>query len=197
MKVLSVQDIDWFDKSLWHDHGYIYLIYDGQHYKIGKAINIEKRLKELQTSAPQELKVVWSMRSLACRRTEAYLHRKFHPKKTRKRGEWFALTPSDVEWFKKQDARYIDGMALYGPVCGMCGAQNRQKCTCPVLPPKPTKPALKTRHFSYTHMTARDGTELERCRHCGKWFKSHGKYIYCYSCKDMANDLDRLTEDLF
>lgn len=188
-----MDDVDWTDSTLWGDQGFIYLISDGRYHKIGQAFNVQKRLKELQTGASEELRIAWTIRSLSIHRTERYLHRKFHPKKTRKKGEWFDLSLDDITWLTTIDARHLDILALRGMVCLRCGAQNRQKCTCIPVAPPPTTPALKRRQFVHNRMQTDDGKTLERCRHCGNWFNSHGsEYVYCYGCRALGNELDML-----
>ena len=70
----------------------VYFIQCGEHgpVKIGKAKNVERRLKTMQTGNPKKLyiRVVLNCGSdLAAYEMESNLHRRF--KKFRKYGEWF------------------------------------------------------------------------------------------------------------
>lgn len=71
---------------------FIYFIFnrDSQAIKIGRAIDVQKRLKSLQTSSPVSLEVlkVVPVESLKkAQEIEIYLHRKFDH--LRLSGEWF------------------------------------------------------------------------------------------------------------
>lgn len=71
---------------------YIYIISDGEYIKIGKANDVEKRIKELQTGNPKELKII---RTIECdeifaTRIECELHKILDKHKIR--GEWYSIT---------------------------------------------------------------------------------------------------------
>lgn len=74
---------------------YVYVISNGSYYKIGKAINPEKRLKTLQTGNPGELWIVVKYKSEKyCYQIETALHHTFGHKKVNL--EWFDLTAEDL-----------------------------------------------------------------------------------------------------
>lgn len=82
------------------DVGFVYLIentFDGA-YKIGYTKgSVENRLLQLLTGSSQEIKIVHRFQSQHFRKLEKYLHRMFHHR--HQRGEWFNLTPEEVEKF--------------------------------------------------------------------------------------------------
>ena len=70
---------------------YLYAISGGEHLKIGVSTNPDARVKDLQTSNPEILKVVWRY-YVGNHKGRAYnFERKLHKvcKKFRVRGEWF------------------------------------------------------------------------------------------------------------
>lgn len=72
--------------------GYVYFIQDEDEIgliKIGKADNVEHRLKSLQVGCPMKLKVLAAVSGGA--KLEAKLHQKFQH--CRERGEWFNPVP--------------------------------------------------------------------------------------------------------
>lgn len=69
--------------------GFVYLIEGGELHKIGRAIDISKRLAGLQTLSPLPLKLVGAWYVADCRQTERKMHSQFA--KCRVRGEWFRL----------------------------------------------------------------------------------------------------------
>lgn len=74
----------------------IYVISDGEHYKIGyTAGEPRERLKTLQTGNPRRLSLVGTF--FGDRAVEAALHARFST--IRVVGEWFALTVADFDWF--------------------------------------------------------------------------------------------------
>jgi hypothetical protein len=85
---------------------HVYLITDGDYFKIGftKKDPI-KRVKELQTGSPNELKLIQHYASKNYRKIESWFHR-VHKSK-RLEGEWFALSPEDVNNFLTE-AKKID-----------------------------------------------------------------------------------------
>jgi predicted GIY-YIG superfamily endonuclease len=67
--------------------GYIYVISDGDGYKIGVAKNPERRLKQLQTGNQKKLVLEFIDYKNEPYKIEKSLHRSFHKFKTN--GEWF------------------------------------------------------------------------------------------------------------
>ena len=80
---------------------FIYLIESletGQ-FKIGKAKNVERRLKNLQTGNGGKLIIVEKFKSCYVNKLETYLHNIFKHEKTV--GEWFTFSHGDVVKFKE------------------------------------------------------------------------------------------------
>jgi hypothetical protein len=80
--------------------GYVYLIQFGKEYKIGNANNVERRFRELKTQMPYEGKIIHTILTGDPEGIEAYWHQYFADK--RLKGEWFALSPSDVKYFRRR-----------------------------------------------------------------------------------------------
>jgi hypothetical protein len=84
--------ISWtpFKHKSWHDR-----------VKIGVSKNPEKRLMQLQTAHPDELKIwhVFKVPADDSKKIENRLHRKF--KWSRKRGEWFVIHRAVRIWIKE------------------------------------------------------------------------------------------------
>lgn len=81
-------------------YGFVYLIHNATQstYKIGKSKDPVKRLSQLRTSSPDEIAIVCTIETSDMDRLEGELHQHFADKHIR--GEWFRLTPSDVEYIK-------------------------------------------------------------------------------------------------
>ena len=74
--------------------GYIYVIRSAGLYKIGKAVDLTKRLKAYRLHNPAPVTLVFSRRVRNRNMAELYLHGMFA--KQRVRGEWFSLTAQDL-----------------------------------------------------------------------------------------------------
>jgi len=74
------------------DH-YLYAISDGMEVKLGRSVNIDKRMKTLQTGSARDLKELWRLpvgtTITSAKKNERQLHRLCS--KFRVRGEWFEL----------------------------------------------------------------------------------------------------------
>lgn len=85
--------------------GYVYLILEvnqhGEEYhKIGISKNSpEKRVKQLSTGNPNEIRLLNSYESINYKRVEKWLHSRYSTKKTLADNEWFNLTNEQVLGF--------------------------------------------------------------------------------------------------
>ena len=82
-------------ESIIPEQGYVYLMYDGELWKIGKALNIESRKKQLERQVGKKLELLHSIKSDDYSRAEAEMH--FRYKHCRIRGEWFNLSPQELK----------------------------------------------------------------------------------------------------
>lgn len=80
--------------------GYVYLIksqFDA-YYKIGRAVNPEKRMRTFNVKLPFKVEFVCVIKTEDMYALETELHRRFKAKHIE--GEWFALDAADVEYIK-------------------------------------------------------------------------------------------------
>ena len=77
--------------------GFVYLMFDGELYKIGKALVLSRRKKQLERQLQTTLELVHSIHSTDYTRAEALMHLRFHD--CRVRGEWFNLQEGDIAQF--------------------------------------------------------------------------------------------------
>ena len=82
-------------ESIIPEQGSVYLMYDGELWKIGKELNIESRKKQLERQVGKKLELLHSIKSDDYSRAEAEMH--FRYKHCRIRGEWFNLSPQELE----------------------------------------------------------------------------------------------------
>lgn len=71
-------------------------------YKIGKTTKPVERIGHFDTHLPFAVSVVHIIPAKDCTQLETVLHRQFADK--RMRGEWFALSDSDVQWIMRMEA---------------------------------------------------------------------------------------------
>ena len=79
-----------------NDHNaYIYIIKPSynNYYKIGSAVDVEKRIKSLQIANPSKLRIIYKSRE--CKRgLEGKIHKQL--KKHKHRGEWYGFTKKEL-----------------------------------------------------------------------------------------------------
>jgi len=80
--------------------GYVYLLKSGDHYKIGRSDEIERRVKEVRTQMPESLVLTHTIRTDDPSGIERYWHDRFQHR--RANGEWFRLSRWDVLAFKRR-----------------------------------------------------------------------------------------------
>jgi hypothetical protein len=76
--------------------GYVYVFRCQQYFKIGKAIDVQDRLRNIQTNNPFLVVVVKIIPTQNMQAVETFPHRKF--RSYRERGEWFLLPAECVDW---------------------------------------------------------------------------------------------------
>jgi hypothetical protein len=69
----------------------VYVIGNGSYVKIGISANPAKRLSEMQTGSPMELRPFWLIGTADASRLEAALHARYAAHRTR--GEWYDAAP--------------------------------------------------------------------------------------------------------
>ncbi len=81
--------------------GYVYLLKHGsrREYKIGKTFNPLRREGEIGLQLPEKIEPIHYIKTDDPSGIENYWHNRFAEK--RKEGEWFTLSPTDIQAFKK------------------------------------------------------------------------------------------------
>lgn len=79
--------------------GFVYLVkIETGMYKIGLSTNTEGRMSGLSTGLPYELTLIHTIKCRDRFKIEKFFHEKFADRRIK--GEWFALNPEDIEYFK-------------------------------------------------------------------------------------------------
>ena len=84
----------------------VYIISDGEYYKIGFSKSPAKRLKQLQTGQPNTLKLIYQRATSNARQIEKLLHTMLRYTRARHNSEWFTID-GDLNWLYE----YIDSIA--------------------------------------------------------------------------------------
>lgn len=79
--------------------GFVYLMKSGRHHKIGRTVSVGSRERQLAIKIPISPTTVHKIETDDPSGVEAYWHRRFADK--RGEGEWFDLSSSDIEAFKR------------------------------------------------------------------------------------------------
>jgi hypothetical protein len=91
--------------------GYVYLLSDQQgHYKIGKAVKIDRRIAQLKTQPPFKLQLLASTWDATPLKLEGFLHGEHASQ--RLNGEWFAFPQSDLNFLLDYFNTYNQGWVL-------------------------------------------------------------------------------------
>jgi hypothetical protein len=80
--------------SLIPQQGFVYVLFDGELWKIGKALDISRRKMEIERQIGKKLELLHSIESSDYSRSEAELHRRYQHHRIR--GEWFSLLPEEL-----------------------------------------------------------------------------------------------------
>ena len=80
--------------------GFVYLLKSGRYYKVGRTNAVGRRERELAIQLPERAVIIHSIKTDDPAGIESYWHARF--KGSRKNGEWFELSASDVASFRRR-----------------------------------------------------------------------------------------------
>ena len=81
------------------DPGFVYLVSSlTGNYKIGRTRDIKNRIRMFTVKLPFEIELAHAIKCMDCRQAEKALHQRYGHRRVK--GEWFALTPEEVEEIK-------------------------------------------------------------------------------------------------
>ena len=74
--------------------GHVYVFQSSTHYKIGKSVEVDERIKQVGKDVGEELRLLHTINTNDYTRTETELHLRYAH--CRVRGEWFDLSPDEL-----------------------------------------------------------------------------------------------------
>jgi hypothetical protein len=99
---------------------YVYIIECAGYFKIGRAKNVKRRLKQLQTGSPDDMVVLREYATEHAPKLEAYLHQRLFKRNVR--GEWFAPLTVDLADQIVQD--FSNDVLAYDPFAQLTERQR-------------------------------------------------------------------------
>lgn len=81
--------------------GYVYLISGGGYHKIGKTVSLQNRFNQISPKLPFVATIAHAIKTTDINALEAYWHNHFTDKRVH--GEWFTLSPEDIDEFTAQE----------------------------------------------------------------------------------------------
>lgn len=81
------------------ESGYVYVLESGPFFKIGRAQDLDRRVKQLKIQLPFPVTVAHTVRTNDAIAAELFFHEIFRGKRVN--GEWFGLDRIDLEWIKR------------------------------------------------------------------------------------------------